>query len=173
MAKLSVTEFADKALSGPELYRTIVTHRQQFNAVSGVNYSLHAPALIQMIPVELVLAEWQVDYNTMIEEMIYEEKPHSFQELLEILRRLQQRINSLEWYHELVTCNFKNFNDLKKMYGNASLVADDRVVFNIMGNKYRLVVRIAFEVKAIKTKWFGTHAEYDKIDVTIIRYKKN
>jgi len=58
------------------------------------------------------------------------------------------------------------------MYGNASLVADDRVVFNIMGNKYRLVVRIAFEFKAIQIKWFGTHAEYDKIDVTIIQYKK-
>ena len=58
------------------------------------------------------------------------------------------------------------------MYGNASLVADDRVVFNIMGNKYRLVVRIAFEFKAIQIKWFGTHVEYDKIDVTIIQYKK-
>jgi len=77
-----------------------------------------------------------------------------------------------EWYHELVRCDFKNFNDLKKMYGNASLVADDRVVFNIMGNKYRLVVRIVFEFKAIQIKWFGTHAEYDKIDVTIIKYKK-
>jgi mRNA interferase HigB len=77
-----------------------------------------------------------------------------------------------EWYHEMVRCDFKNFNELKKVYGNASLVADDRVVFNIMGNKYRLVVRIVFEFKAIQIKWFGTHAEYDKIDVTIIQYKK-
>jgi mRNA interferase HigB len=77
-----------------------------------------------------------------------------------------------ESYHELVTCDFKNFNELKKVYGNASLVADDRVVFNIMGNKYRLVVRIVFEFKAIQIKWFGTHSEYDKIDVTIIQYKK-
>lgn len=77
-----------------------------------------------------------------------------------------------EWYHELVNCDFKNFNELKKVYGNASLVADDRVVFNIMGNKYRLVVRIVFEFKAIQVKWFGTHAEYDKINVTTIQYKK-
>lgn len=78
-----------------------------------------------------------------------------------------------EWYHELANCEFKNFNELKLVYGNASLVADDRVVFNIMGNKYRLVVRIVFDFKAIQVKWFCTHAEYDKIDViTIQNWKK-
>lgn len=77
-----------------------------------------------------------------------------------------------EWYHELVNCDFKKLNELKKVYGNASLIADDRVVFNIMGNKYRLVVRIVFDFKAIQMKWFGTHAEYDKISVTTIQYKK-
>ena len=77
-----------------------------------------------------------------------------------------------EWYHELVNAEFKNFNELKLVYANASVVADDRVIFNIMGNKYRLVVRIVFEYKAIQIKWFGTHSEYDKIDVTIIQPKK-
>jgi mRNA interferase HigB len=77
-----------------------------------------------------------------------------------------------EWYHELVICDFKNFNELKQVYGNASLVADDRVVFNVMGNKYRLVVRIVFDFKAIQVKWCGTHAEYDKIDVTTVQNKK-
>ena len=72
----------------------------------------------------------------------------------------------------MVRCDFQNFNELKKVYGNASLVADDRVIFNIMGNKYRLVVRIVFEFKAIQIKWFGTHTEYDKIDVTSVQYKK-
>ncbi len=78
----------------------------------------------------------------------------------------------MEWYHELVLCSFKNFNELKNDYPNASLVGDDRVVFNIMGNKYRLVVRIVFEFKAVQVKWFGTHAEYDKITVSNIQYKK-
>ena len=72
----------------------------------------------------------------------------------------------------MVRCDFQNFNELKKVYGNASLVADDRVIFNIMGNKYRLVVRIVFEFKAIQIKWFGTHTEYDKIDVTSVQFKK-
>jgi mRNA interferase HigB len=78
----------------------------------------------------------------------------------------------LEWYHELVISDFKSFNELKKVYGNANLVSDNRVVFNIMGNKYRLVVRIVFEFKAIQIKWFGTHSEYDKIDVKNVPYKK-
>jgi mRNA interferase HigB len=77
-----------------------------------------------------------------------------------------------EWYHELIQCDFNHFNELKKVYGNASLVADDRVVFNIQGNKYRLVVRIVFEFKTIQIKWFGTHAEYDKVDVTKSQVKK-
>jgi len=77
-----------------------------------------------------------------------------------------------EWYHELILADFKNFNELKNVYGSASLVSDDRVVFNIMGNKYRLVVRMVFEFKAIQIKWFGTHEEYDKIEVASIQYKK-
>ena len=77
-----------------------------------------------------------------------------------------------EWYHEMVQCDFKNFNEMKMVYGHASLVADDRVVFNIMGNNYRLVVRIVFTYRAIQIKWFGTHAEYDEIDVSGTVFKK-
>ena len=77
-----------------------------------------------------------------------------------------------EWYHELIQCNFKNFNELKRVYGNASLVSDDRVVFNIMGNKYRLVVRIVFQFRAIQIKWFGSHEKYDKTDVSSTNFKK-
>lgn len=76
-----------------------------------------------------------------------------------------------EWYHEMIITEFKNFNELKNVYGNASVVSDDRVVFNIMGNKYRLIVRIVFDFKTIQIKWFGTHAEYDKIDASNIQYK--
>ena len=77
-----------------------------------------------------------------------------------------------EWYHELIQCDFKNFNELKIVYCNASLVADDRVVFNIMGNKYRLVVRIVFEFRVIQIEWFGSHEESDKVDVTSTNFKK-
>jgi mRNA interferase HigB len=78
----------------------------------------------------------------------------------------------LEWYHELNQCDFRNFNDLKLKYGNASLIGDDRVVFNITGNHYRLVVRVAFEFKAIQVKWFGTHDEFVKTDIASVNFKK-
>lgn len=68
--------------------------------------------------------------------------------------------------------DFRNFNELKKVYSSASLVGDDRVVFNIIGNRFRLVVRIVFKYKAIQIKWFSTHAEYDKIDVVSIVFKR-
>lgn len=77
-----------------------------------------------------------------------------------------------EWYYELLKSDFRNFNDLKKVYGNVSLVGDDRVIFNVMGNKYRLVVRMVFEYKAIQVKWFGTHAEYDRTDVIAVKFRK-
>ncbi|MCP9769557.1 type II toxin-antitoxin system HigB family toxin [Lacihabitans sp. LS3-19] len=78
----------------------------------------------------------------------------------------------LEWYHELLKSDFSSFQDLKNTYGNVSLVGDDRVVFNVFGNKYRLVVRVVFLYKTIQIKWFGTHAEYDKIDVSTVKMKK-
>ena len=78
-----------------------------------------------------------------------------------------------EWYYELLRSNFKSFNELKKVYGNASLIGDNRVIFNIMGNKFRLLVRVSFDFKAIQIKWFGTHSEYDRIDVKKIKFKKN
>lgn len=74
-----------------------------------------------------------------------------------------------EWYHEMVRSDFSNFNELKQAHGNASLVGDDRVVFNIAGNKYRLVVRIIFEFRTIQIKWFGPHSAYDLINAKTIQ----
>lgn len=92
--------------------------------------------------------------------------------LLEFCKKYPEAATALqEWYYELLRSDFKNFNEVKKVYGSVSLVGDDRVVFNIMGNKYRLVVRMVFEYKTIQIKWFGTHAEYDKVDVNAVKFK--
>lgn len=77
-----------------------------------------------------------------------------------------------EWYREMETAEYGSFQQLKLQYGSASLVGDDRVVFNIMGNHFRLVVRMVFDYKTIQIKWFGTHAEYDQVDVKTVQYKK-
>ena len=77
-----------------------------------------------------------------------------------------------KWYAEMVNADYVNFNELKEVYANASILSDNRVIFNICGNKYRLLVRINFTYRDIQVKWFGTHKEYDKIDVNNINYKK-
>lgn len=76
-----------------------------------------------------------------------------------------------DWYREFVSAEFKNFQELKSIYPNASLIGDDRVVINIMGNHYRLVIRVIFIYKTIQIKWFGTHREYDRINVKAIKFK--
>lgn len=76
----------------------------------------------------------------------------------------------LTWYNEFSKADFNNFNELKDVYGNASIVSNQRVVFNIKGNDFRLVNSINFRRKAGYTIWFGTHTEYDKIDVEKVQY---
>ena len=76
----------------------------------------------------------------------------------------------LIWYNEILKQDFDNFNELKEMFGNASIVNSQRVVFNIKGNDFRLIVSINFRRKACYTIWFGTHKEYDKINAATIKY---
>ena len=75
----------------------------------------------------------------------------------------------LTWYAIANKSDWKNFNEVKIRFPSADQVGDGRMVFNIKGNQYRLVVRFSFLYKAIQIKWFGTHAEYDKIDVSTIQ----
>jgi mRNA interferase HigB len=76
----------------------------------------------------------------------------------------------LIWFNEFSKFDFSNFNELKKIYGNASIVSNNRVVFNIKGNDFRLVISINFIQKASYVIWFGTHKEYDKIDVEKVNF---
>jgi mRNA interferase HigB len=76
----------------------------------------------------------------------------------------------LIWFSEFSKHEFSNFNALKGVYSNASIVSNHRVVFNIKGNDYRLVVSINFVQQSCYVIWFGTHKEYDKIDVATIEF---
>ncbi len=76
----------------------------------------------------------------------------------------------LIWYSEFTKQDFNNFNELKRVYGNASIVNNERVVFNIKGNDFRLVVSIKFLQNACYVIWFGTHKEYDKISVETVSF---
>jgi mRNA interferase HigB len=80
------------------------------------------------------------------------------------------KMQLLIWYNEFTSLDFKNFNELKRVYGNASIISNERVVFNIKGNDFRLVVSINFSQAACYVIWFGTHKEYDKINVETVAF---
>jgi mRNA interferase HigB len=61
-------------------------------------------------------------------------------------------------------------SDIKRLYASASIISADRVVFNIKGNDYRLVVAVDFEKAIVWVKWVGSHADYDRIDVKEVRH---
>ena len=72
------------------------------------------------------------------------------------------------WYYDAKNSDWRNSNELKHQYKNASIIGEGRVVFNIKGNTYRLVVLIDYEFQIIFIRFIGTHKEYDKIDAKII-----
>lgn len=76
------------------------------------------------------------------------------------------------WYDEAEKATWKTPQELKQQYINASILSEKRVIFNIHGNKYRLIVDIEYRLQILFVVWVGTHAEYDKIDAKKISYAK-
>lgn len=76
------------------------------------------------------------------------------------------------WYNEACKAGWKNSNELKEQFGNASVISSKRIVFNIHGNKYRLIIDIEYVLQIIFIVWIGTHSEYDKIDAKKVVYDK-
>lgn len=68
------------------------------------------------------------------------------------------------WFAEAERADWAGPKDIKDRYRSADVLPGDRVVFNIKGNKYRLIVAIKYDFKAIYIRFIGTHAEYDAID---------
>lgn len=69
-----------------------------------------------------------------------------------------------EWIRDVREADWEKPNDVRERYPSARTLKDNRVVFDIKGNDYRLVVHIFYPAKVVYIKWFGTHAEYDDID---------
>ena len=74
------------------------------------------------------------------------------------------------WFQEARQAELKNSADIKASYAHASIVGADRVVFNIKGNAYRLVVAVDYRRATVFIKWLGTHKQYDAIDVRTVQY---
>jgi mRNA interferase HigB len=72
------------------------------------------------------------------------------------------------WFDDASRSIWQNPSQIKQIYANASIILNNRVVFNIKGNSYRLVVHIRYDLSIIFIRFIGTHQEYDKIDATLI-----
>lgn len=78
----------------------------------------------------------------------------------------EQQLKS--WFQEASRAQWKNPNEIKQEYPSASILNDNRVIFNIKGNNYRLIVKINYEYQIVWIRFIGTHADYDKINATEI-----
>lgn len=78
----------------------------------------------------------------------------------------------LSWFEEVETANWQNPSELKRQFSNSSVLSSKRVVFNIHGNSFRLIVDIEYRLKIVFVVWFGTHREYDRINAKKITYDK-
>ncbi|MFN8308859.1 MAG: type II toxin-antitoxin system HigB family toxin [Chitinophagales bacterium] len=90
-----------------------------------------------------------------------------------VLRQFWERHPDIEqqlksWFQEASQATWQGPQAIKKLYPSASVLADNRVVFNIKGNRYRLIVKINYDYQMVWIRFIGTHAEYDKIDATKI-----
>ena len=72
------------------------------------------------------------------------------------------------WVQEARNASWKTPQDIKQRYASASFIGRNRVVFNIRGNEYRLIVAVAYRFEAVYVKFIGTHAQYDAIDAQTI-----
>jgi mRNA interferase HigB len=72
------------------------------------------------------------------------------------------------WYYDASRADWQSPADVKESHRNASIVANNRVVFNVKGNKYRLIVAIRYDIGIIFIRFIGTHAEYDQVDAETI-----
>ncbi len=72
------------------------------------------------------------------------------------------------WFHEAKSARWKSFADIKSRYRTADVLPGNRVVFDIKGNRYRLVVHIHYNTGIAYIRFVGTHAEYDRIDASAI-----
>lgn len=70
-----------------------------------------------------------------------------------------------EWFQKTRNADWACFADMRQSFGSADGVGNQRFVFNIHGNSYRLVAVVKFTIRTVYIRFIGTHAEYDKIDV--------
>ena len=77
----------------------------------------------------------------------------------------------MEWYDIVAEADWSNINDVRAQFNTVDYVGNERFVFNIRGNRYRLIVSILFGIRTVYIKFVGTHATYDRIDAKTVEHK--
>ncbi len=72
------------------------------------------------------------------------------------------------WFYDASHANWQTPSDIKNIYANASIIANNRVVFNIKGNRYRLIIHVRYDIGIVFIRFIGTHEDYDKINAATI-----
>jgi hypothetical protein len=98
------TEFIDVALENKLLYNEIINHRSNCTKIATVDYNLHQPQTLNPIPPDKILGEWEKDYKTMQEEMIYGESL-PFEQLIVQIKELKRKINNINWSDQAPATN--------------------------------------------------------------------
>lgn len=83
------------------------------------------------------------------------------------------KVSLLEWAKLIKEVNWKTPNEIKSLIGSASILEQGRVVFNVQGNKYRLIVDFDFKHQLVFVVWLGNHRDYDRIDARTVVYSPN
>lgn len=77
-----------------------------------------------------------------------------------------------KWYEETKAADWENFTEVKKTFNSIDSVGNDRYVFDVRGNHYRMIALIIFKVRTVFILWIGSHKEYDKVKAPYITFKK-
>ena len=76
------------------------------------------------------------------------------------------------WFDEVRKARWSSTAEVRQRYASASIISSERIVFNIKGNDYRLVVSVDFEKGIVWIKWLGTHRDYDRLDVKEVEHER-
>ncbi|MCE6992847.1 type II toxin-antitoxin system HigB family toxin [Dyadobacter sp. CY323] len=97
----------------------------------------------------------------------------SYRMIREFAKKHHASLEALDvWYDIVEKANWSHFHDVKRDFNSVDSVGNDRYVFNVKGNQYRIVALINFNVRTMYILFIGTHAEYDNINASTILFKR-
>ncbi|WP_325132503.1 type II toxin-antitoxin system HigB family toxin [Hymenobacter sp.] len=97
----------------------------------------------------------------------------SYAALRDFIKTYPDSASGLEdWYRKTKVADWKNLSELRQTFNSADYVGNERVVFNISGNRYRLIASVLYSIRTVFIKFIGTHTAYDAVDSSTVEHLK-